>query len=212
MFWDGRPMHDRNMMTRRIRQEQGFTLIEVMMSSAILAIGLLGLAAMTTLSFTRNSDGNETTIATNLASELVERMQFNRRNLVAGYNGINLTAANPALCVQNPLAQPVARGDCLQWQTRLFAAGLVGVTARVAVAPVIAVAPPPPVWPAPWPAGVWPPAPWPPVGPPTLNQNAIAVNVTWIGSSRNTIAGGSANWVAGTKAVTLNAIIAPDNP
>lgn len=201
-------------MTSRMRQEQGFTLIEVMLSSAILAIGLLGLAAMTTLSFTRNSDGNETTIATNLATELIERMQFNRRpsNLVNGYNGINLTAANPALCVQNPVTLPVARGDCLQWQARLFAAGLAGVTARVAVAPVIAVAPPPPVWPAPWPAGVWPPAPWPPVGPPTLNQTAIAVNVTWIGSSRNTIAGGSANLVAGTKAVTLNAIIAADNP
>ena len=204
-------MHDSNiMMTSRIRQEQGFTLIEVMVSAAILAVGLLGLAAMTTLSFTRNSDGNEVTVATNLATELVERMQFNRRNLVTGYNGINLTAANPALCVQSALTQPVARGDCLQWQARLFAAGLVGVTARVAVAPVAVVAPLPPVWPAPWPAGVWPPAPWPPVGPPTLNQNAIAVNVTWIGSSRNTIAGGSAAVVAGTKAVTLNTIIAPE--
>jgi len=197
-------------MTSRIRQEQGFTLIEVMVSAAILAVGLLGLAAMTTLSFTRNSDSSEITTATNLAAELVERMQFNRRNLVNGYNGINLTAANPALCTQNALTQPVARGDCLQWQTRLFAAGLVGVPARVAVAPVAAVAPLPPVWPAPWPAGVWPPAPWPPVGPPTLNQNAIAVNVTWIGSSQNTIAGGTAAWVPGTKAVTLNTMIAPD--
>ncbi|THJ23955.1 MAG: hypothetical protein CAF45_006440 [Nitrospira sp. CG24E] len=203
---------DSNMMTNRIRREQGFGLLEAMVSSTILAIGLLGLAAMTTLSFTRNSDGNEMTVATNLATELVERMQFNRRNLVNGYNGINLTSANPALCAQNALTQPVARGDCLQWQTRLFASGLVGVTARVAVVQVTAVAPPPPVWPAPWPAGAWPPAPWPPVGPPTLNQNAIAVNVVWIGSSRNTIAGGSADWVAGTKAVTLNTMIAPDNP
>ncbi len=203
-------MQDRTMMTSRIRPEQGFTLIEVMLSAALLAIGLLGLAGMTTLSFTRNSDGNETTIATNLASELVERMQFNRRNLVNGYNGINLTAANPALCIQSALTQPVARGDCLQWQARLFASGLVGVTARVAVAPVIAVAPPPTVWAAPWPVGVWPPAPWPPVGPPTLSQNAIAVNVMWVGSSRNTIAGGSAAWVPGTKAVTLNTMIAPE--
>ena len=203
-------MRDSNMSNSRIRQEQGFTLIEVMLSSAILAVGLLGLAATTTLSFTRNSDSNEVTVATNLATELIERMQFNRRNLVNGYNGINLTSAAPALCVQNPLTQPVARGDCLQWQTRLFASGLVGVTARVAVAPVVAAPPPPPVWPAPWPAGVWPPAPWPAAGPPTLNQNAIAVNVTWIGSSRNTIAGGSARWVPGTKTVTLDTMIAPE--
>lgn len=175
--------HNSKWITSRLRQERGFTLIEAMLSSVILGIGLLGLAAMMTLSFTRNSDGNEVTAATNLAAELVERMQFNRRNLVNGYNGINLISANPLLCVQNPVTQPVARGDCLQWQARLFASGLVGVQANVAVALV---------------------------GPVGLNQNNINVNVTWTGSSRNTIAGGSAAWVAGTKAITLNAIIAPE--
>jgi type IV pilus assembly protein PilV len=138
---------------------------------------------MTTLSFTRNSDSNEMTVATNLAAELVERMQFNRRNLVNGYHGINLASANPALCIQNPLTQPVARGDCLQWQARLFASGLVGVGATVTVVAV---------------------------GPVTINQNNINVTVTWIGSSRNTIAGGGAAWVAGAKAVTLNTMIAPE--
>lgn len=175
-------MHDSNM-TTRIRKEQGFTLIEAMLSSAILAIGLLGLAGMTTLSFTRNSDGNEVTVATNLAAELVERMQFNRRNLVNGYNGINLTSANAALCTQNALTQAMARGDCLQWQARLFASGLAGVQAQVAVAAV---------------------------GPAGLNQNNIGVTVTWTGSSRNTIAGGSAAWVPGTKSVLLNTMIAPE--
>jgi len=176
-------MHDSNMTTSRIQREQGFTLIEAMLSAAILAIGLLGLAGMTTLSFTRNSDGNEVTVATNLAAELVERMQFNRRNLVSGYNGINLTTANAALCTQNALTQPVARGDCLQWQARLFASGLTGVQAQVAVAAV---------------------------GPAGLNQNNIGVTVTWAGSSRNTIAGGSAAWVPGTKSVMLNTMIAPE--
>jgi type IV pilus assembly protein PilV len=171
------------MTTGRIRQEQGFGLLEAMISSAILAVGLLGLAAMTTLSFTRNSDGNEVMVATNLATELVERMQFNRRNLVNGYNGINLISANPALCAQNALTQPVARGDCLQWQTRLFVSGLRGVQAQVAVAPV---------------------------GPVGLNQNNIGVTVTWLGSSQNTIAAGSANWVPGTKRVTVNTMIAPE--
>ena len=176
-------MHDNGIMTNRIRQEQGFTLIEVMLSSAILAVGLLGLAATTTLSFTRNSDGNEVTVATNLAAELVERMQFNRRNLVNGYNGINLTSANAALCTQNALTQPVARGDCLQWQARLFASRLVGAQAQVTVAAV---------------------------GPVGLNQNNINVTVIWVGSSQNTLSGGSAAWVPGTKRVTLNTMIAPD--
>jgi type IV pilus assembly protein PilV len=175
--------HDSNRVASRIRPEQGFTLIEVMLSSAILAVGLLGLAGVTTLSFTRNSDSNEVTVATNLAAELVERMQFNRRNLVNGYNGINLISANPALCTQNPLTQPVARGDCLQWQARLFASGLVGVQAQVTAAAV---------------------------GPVGLNQNNIGVTVTWTGASRNTIAGGGAAWVAGTKRVTLNTMIAPE--
>ena len=180
-------MHDSNiMMTSRIRQEQGFTLIEAMVSAAILAIGLLSLAAMTTMSFAHNSDGNEVTVATNLAAELVERMQFNRRNLVNGYNGINLASANPALCVQNALTQPVARGDCLQWQARLFASGLVGVQAQVAVAAV---------------------------GPVGLNQNNINVTVTWTGASRNVISAGAAPVGAvlpGTKSVRLNTMIAPE--
>ena len=172
-----------NIILNMIRREQGFTLIEVMISSAILAVGLLGLAAMTTLSFTRNSDGNEQTIATNLATEIVERMQFNRQNLVLGYQGINLINANPALCAQPPLTQPLALGDCLQWQARLFASGLAGVQANVAVAPV---------------------------GPVGLRQNAIAVNIIWTGSSRNTIAGGSAVPVAGTKRILVQALIAPE--
>ena len=100
-----------------------------------------------------------------------------------GYNGINLASANPALCTQNALTQPVARGDCLQWQTRLFASGLAGVQAQVAVAAV---------------------------GPVTINQNNIGVTVTWTGSSRNTISGGGAAWAPGTKAVLLNTMIAPE--
>ena len=133
-------MHDSNMTTSKIRQEKGFTLIEAMLSSAILAVGLLGLAGMTTLSFTRNSDSSEMTVATNLAAELVERMQFNRRNLVNGYNGINLTSANAALCTQNALTQPVARGDCLQWQARLFASRLVGAQAPGKIHPIVNLA------------------------------------------------------------------------
>jgi hypothetical protein len=77
----------------------------------------------------------------------------------------------------------VARGDCLQWQTRLFASGLVGVQAQVAVAAV---------------------------GPVAINQNNNVVTVTWVGSSRNTITGGGAAWVPGTKAVLLNTMIAPE--
>jgi hypothetical protein len=77
----------------------------------------------------------------------------------------------------------VARGDCLQWQARLFASGLAGVQAQVAVAAV---------------------------GPAGLNQNNIGVTVTWTGSSRNTIAGGSAALAPGAKSVLLNTMIAPE--
>lgn len=181
-------MYEVKAMASRVRQEQGFTLIEAMMSVVILAIGLIGLAGMTTVSFTRNADSSDVTIATNLAAEMVERMQFNRRNLVNGYGGIVLTAANPALCLQNPLTQPVALGDCLQWQARLFASGLRGVNGRVAVVAV---------------------------GPVGLNQNTIAVTVTWNvgGVNQSTIVEGAAPAVPvafGTKQVLLNTMIAPE--
>ena len=107
--------------------EGGFTLLEGMMAAVVLAVGLLALAGMQGISLGRNVDANELTLATNLAADMVERIQFNRRSAII-YNNIDtLTAAT------NPTSNIMASGDYIQWQTRLQQSRLPGVQGRVQV-------------------------------------------------------------------------------
>ncbi len=138
------------------KREGGFSLIEGMLAAVILAVGLLGLASMQAFSLGRNVDANEMTRVTNFAADIVERIQFNRRNAIA-YNGIDTAAA----CTIDPTAQSMARGDCDQWRNLLtggFATGLGGLRGQVAVTVVGPTTPP-------------------------LNQNRVVVTMTWTGAA-----------------------------
>ena len=59
------------------RNDGGFTLIEVMFAAIYLAIGLLGIAAMQDIALSRNNDAKRLGIATNLATEMLERVRWN---------------------------------------------------------------------------------------------------------------------------------------
>ena len=136
--------------------EGGFTLLEGMLAAVILATGLLGLASMQGYSLGRNVDANETTRVTNFTADIVERVQFNRRNALA-YSGIDTSVA----CTINATTQPMARGDCDQWRNLLtggLAASLGGLRGQVAVTAIGPTVPP-------------------------LNQNRVVVTMTWTGAS-----------------------------
>lgn len=138
------------------KSEEGFTLLEGMLAAVILGMGLLGLASMQGFSLGRNVDANETTRATNFAVDIVERIQFNRRNAIS-YNGIDTNIA----CTINATAQPMARGDCDQWRNLLtggLASGLTGLRGQVAVTVIGPTAP-------------------------ALNQNRVVVTLTWTGAA-----------------------------
>lgn len=140
----------------RHTSEAGFTLLEGMLATVIVGVGLLGLAAMQGISLGRNVDSNELTEATNLAADMMERVQYNRRNALA-YNGID----SSVMCTQNALTQPMARGDCDQWRTLLasgYARGLGAVRGQVSVVATGPTAP-------------------------TLNQSLVTVTLTWTGAS-----------------------------
>ncbi|MDQ6734185.1 MAG: type IV pilus modification protein PilV, partial [Nitrospirota bacterium] len=94
--------------------EHGFTLLEGMMAAVVLAIGLLALAGMQGISLGRNVDANELTVASNLAADMVERIQFNRRNAII-YNNINTSNVSTQPAASNIMAN----GDYAQWQNRL---------------------------------------------------------------------------------------------
>ena len=142
-----------------INHQSGFTLIEGMIASAILSIGILALAGMQGIALTRNVDSTELTRATNLAAEIIERIQYNRKN-IAQY-AIDSASATP--CPQNAATQAMAKGDCDQWVALLSnpqASGLVGVRGVIAVPAT--------------PAGI--------LGT-LLNQYPVTVTVSWTGAA-----------------------------
>ncbi|WP_447974855.1 type IV pilus modification PilV family protein [Nitrospira sp. Kam-Ns4a] len=133
--------------------EQGFSLVEGMLALLVLAFGLLMVAGMQEVALSRNMDANQLSIATNLASDMVERIRFNRLN-VAAYAGIDTSRA----VTKPPSTQPMAQGDYDQWSARLAASGLKSAKGLVTVTAIG------------------------PQGSTGLNQNQVAVQVVWTGT------------------------------
>ena len=146
----------------RINHQSGFTLIEGMIAGAILSIGVLAVAGMQGIALTRNVDSTELTRATSLAAEMIERIQYNRKN-IAQY-AIDTSNATP--CPQSAATQAMAKGDCDQWVALLSnpqASGLVNVRGVITVPAV-------------------------PVGTlaTLLNQYPVTVTVSWTGAAGET--------------------------
>ena len=173
-------------MNRGLRAQSGFSLIEGMLAAVVLALGLLTLSGIQAISFGGSGDAKELTRVTNMAADMVERIQFNRRN-VAAYNNIDTQNAG----TQPPTSQYMARGDYALWQALLNASGLTNVRGVVAV------------------QAIGPSAPFP------LNESSVAVIVTWTGAAKGecepadtTCTGGAK--VARNRSVTLTAVVAPE--
>jgi type IV pilus assembly protein PilV len=115
----------------RYQDEQGFSLLEGMLAAVLLGTGLLAMSAMQGIAFVKNVDSNELTRITTLASDMMERIQYNRRNAIS-YNGIN--TQSPTNCnAISATAQPQARGDCLLWDSLIDGTQLQDVRGTVTV-------------------------------------------------------------------------------
>ena len=84
-------MNTRIQTMARSRREAGFSIIEVLVALLVLAIGLLGLAALQAQGLRFNHDAYVRSQATNLAYDIVDRMRVNRANVA------NYTVPDPAL-------------------------------------------------------------------------------------------------------------------
>ena len=113
--------------------QSGFTLIESMVAAVILSVGLLALSGMQAMSLKKNVSANELTRVSNLAADMVERIQFNRRN-VTGYHNINVSSSTTTC--PTTTVNVMANGDCTQWRTLLLNSGLSNVVGRVTLNPV----------------------------------------------------------------------------
>jgi type IV pilus assembly protein PilV len=107
--------------------QSGFTLLESMIAAIVLGIGLMALAGMQGIALSRNVDANELTLASNLAADMVERIQYNRRNAIV-YTNIDTSVAST-----QPTTNTMASGDYTQWKARLESARLGAVRGRVTV-------------------------------------------------------------------------------
>lgn len=135
----------------KARDDKGFTLVEVLVSAAILGVGVMGMAAMQGMSFTKNVDANDLSIVTNVTAEMMERIQANRRFAWAYHN---LDTNGPGNCLAGGIpaprpAQPffsvtplipairAIQGDCTQWRALVLASNLQNVRGTVQAVPIL---------------------------------------------------------------------------
>jgi type IV pilus assembly protein PilV len=87
------------------KNEKGFTLIEVMISMVILAIGILGLAPLMVLSIYSNTYSQDLTQATAVAQDRIEQLKNQGNFLVMPYTettpNVNGSPYNRSIVVDN---------------------------------------------------------------------------------------------------------------
>ena len=135
--------------------EQGFSLIEGLLALVLVGTGLLAMSGMQGIALVKNVDANELTRITTLASDMMERIQFNRRN-AAAYNGIDTQSVTDCNSI-SATAQPQAKGDCVLWDSLVKGTQLQNVQGTVTVD-------------------------LNPIAPTTLGQRNVTVTITWMGS------------------------------
>ena len=120
----------------------------------IVGTGLLAMTGMQGIALVKNVDANELTRITTIASDMMERVQFNRRNAVA-YNGIDTQSPTDCNGI-SATAQQQAKGDCILWDSLVNGTQLQNIQGTVTVSNVLA--------------------------PATLGQRNVTVTITWMGS------------------------------
>ncbi|MDV3239613.1 MAG: type IV pilus modification protein PilV [Gammaproteobacteria bacterium] len=98
-------------MFRHGHRDNGFSLIEILITVLVLAIGLLGLAGLQGTSLRNNQSAYVRTQATNLAYEIVDAMRANVTVARAGGYDIAYGAA--------PSSSGIAQDDLTNWRARL---------------------------------------------------------------------------------------------
>jgi type IV pilus assembly protein PilV len=107
-----------------MKTHAGFTLIEVLVSVIILAIGLLGLAGMQATGLRNNQDAYNRSQATQLAYDLADRMRANVAG-AATYTAVAPSAAtitNTCSTAAGCTVAQMAQTDLKQWYNNLISA------------------------------------------------------------------------------------------
>ena len=98
-----------------LKQQTGFSLLEVLIALVVLSIGLLGHSKIQALSVRAGTDAHLRTEATFLANDMIERMRANRPSVASGYYAgisyatIDCTGAPAKICSEGTAG---AAADC----------------------------------------------------------------------------------------------------
>ena len=110
------------MIRRFPKKQSGFTLIEVLVSSLILSIGLLGVAGLQALSLKNNQSAYMRSQATALAYDLSDRMRSNVAGANAGFYAPAAAATRgPCTTTLGCSPQQMAQNDLSEWLGALAA-------------------------------------------------------------------------------------------
>jgi type IV pilus assembly protein PilV len=99
------------------RRRGGFSMIEVLITILVLAIGMLGLAALQATSVRSNQSANFRTQATALGYMIIDRMRANSDAVLRGEYLAGLQAGDCAAAP--PVGIPQATHDVLAWRQQL---------------------------------------------------------------------------------------------
>ena len=112
---------------------RGFSMIEILITFVIMAVGLLGLAGMQNVNLKNVNNTQYRTLATIFAYDMAERMRSNRDGLGA-YNGIDGSETDPNCTTCN--ATEMAQLDAFQWNQAIGASVVDGGMSEGAVGTV----------------------------------------------------------------------------
>lgn len=111
--------------------DYGFSLIEVLVTLLILAIGLLSIAAMQLRGLQYNQDAYMRSQVNMLAYDIADRMRLNRANLAAYVSNYTVPATAPTGCTESNGAN--AANDLACWYVQLYNGIPPGSTTSIAV-------------------------------------------------------------------------------
>lgn len=107
-----------------MKRDAGFTLVEVMVSIVLIAIGLFGLLSMLTTAMSGNRFSYDGTTGVQLAQYMVDQIRVNGGNNNGRYDGMDTD--NIAVCNADTV-------DCGPWRATLLNSGLVNPRGLVRV-------------------------------------------------------------------------------
>lgn len=107
-----------------MNNDAGFTLVEVMISIVLLAIGLFGLLSMLTTSMASNRFSYDGTVGVQLATYMIDVVRLNGGNDNGRYDGMD--TADITACDADAV-------DCGPWRAALLNSGLINPIGTISV-------------------------------------------------------------------------------